>query len=435
MGEELPAAALEAAGLGALADRHPRDLSGGQRQRLALAIVLQGEPPAVVCLDEPTRGMDRGHKDALAAHLRELAAAGTAVLVATHDAEFAALWAERTVLLGDGAPVADAPTAEVLGGGWYFATQTARILGGCALLPEEGAALLRAPAESLAAGRAEVVAVSWLAASLVVLGLALVAGFAWYERTHPTSRVLALVATLAALAALGRIAFAPLPNVKPTTDIVLLTGYALGGAPGFAVGAVAALASERVLRPGAVDAVADVRVGRRSGSAARCSPRVAGRELGRAALAVACGLAGAFFGAVMNLSLWVTFSGDHSLAKLGAVLRDVAAVRPRPRRRQRRVLPRLRPRARARAHPLPAALRGQLAPGARARGRRPRGGVLVGRRAAAQAEAATPLALARRAPRTPTAASAPTPGQRSTGLYTRLGRARARRRRPQPARL
>src|SRR3954454_18230184 len=92
--------------------------------------------------------MDRGHKDALATHLRELAQHGSAVLVATHDAEFAALWAERTVLLGDGAPVADAPTAEVLGGGWYFATQTARILGGCALLPEEGAALLRAAASS-----------------------------------------------------------------------------------------------------------------------------------------------------------------------------------------------------------------------------------------------------------------------------------------------
>ncbi len=146
VGEELPAAALEAAGLGALADRHPRDLSGGERQRLALAIVLQGEPPAAVLLDEPTRGMDRGHKDALTARLREIAAAGAAVLVATHDAEFSAGWADRTILLGDGAPVADAPTTEVLGGGWYFATQTARILGGCALLPEEGAALLRAPA-------------------------------------------------------------------------------------------------------------------------------------------------------------------------------------------------------------------------------------------------------------------------------------------------
>ena len=47
------------------------------------------------------------------------------------------------MLLGDGRPVADAPTAEVLAGGWYFATQTARILGGAALLPEDGAALLR----------------------------------------------------------------------------------------------------------------------------------------------------------------------------------------------------------------------------------------------------------------------------------------------------
>jgi energy-coupling factor transport system ATP-binding protein len=142
--DELPPEALAAAGLAGLADRHPRDLSGGERQRLALAIVRHGERPAALLLDEPTRGMDRGHKDALAALLRELSAGGVAVLVATHDAEFAAAWAERVVLLGDGRPVADAPTAELLGGGWYFATQTARVLDGEALLPEQGAALLRA---------------------------------------------------------------------------------------------------------------------------------------------------------------------------------------------------------------------------------------------------------------------------------------------------
>ena len=73
--------------------------------------------------------------------------------MATHDAEFAATWAQRAVLMGDGRLVADAPTAELLGGGWYFATQTARILGGAggALLPEEGAALLSAPAPGPAA--------------------------------------------------------------------------------------------------------------------------------------------------------------------------------------------------------------------------------------------------------------------------------------------
>ena len=136
IGDDLPDA-------GALADRHPRDVSGGERQRLALELVLtRGEPPVAVCLDEPTRGMDRAHGARLAARLRELAAGGAAVLVATHDAEFAASWAGRTILLGDGRPVADAPTREVLGGGWYFSTQTARVLGGGALLPEDGAALL-----------------------------------------------------------------------------------------------------------------------------------------------------------------------------------------------------------------------------------------------------------------------------------------------------
>jgi energy-coupling factor transport system ATP-binding protein len=135
---------------GALADRHPRDVSGGERQRLALELVLStGEPPVAVCLDEPTRGMDRGHGARLAERVRTIAAGGVAVLVATHDAEFAARWADRTILLGEGRPVADASTVEVLGGGWYFATQTARVLGGGALLPEDGAALLRAATDEV----------------------------------------------------------------------------------------------------------------------------------------------------------------------------------------------------------------------------------------------------------------------------------------------
>jgi energy-coupling factor transport system ATP-binding protein len=147
VGDEASAEALRAEGLEALADRHPRDLSGGERQRLALAIVLgDGADPATsVCLDEPTRGMDRADKAALAARLAALAAEGRAVLVATHDAEFAAAVGERVVLLADGRVIADGPVAELLGGGWYFATETARILGGAggALLPSDGARLLR----------------------------------------------------------------------------------------------------------------------------------------------------------------------------------------------------------------------------------------------------------------------------------------------------
>src|SRR4051794_30873432 len=156
---------------------------------------------------------------------------------------------------------------------------------------------------------------SWLAASLVVLGLALVAGFAWYERSHPTSRVLALVATLAALAALGRIAFAPLPNVKPTTDIVLISGYVLGGAPGFVVGAVAALASNLFFGQGPWTPWQMVAWGG-VGIAGALLARACGRHLGRIPLAIVCGIAGLAFGAVMNLHLWVTYSGDHTTAKL-----------------------------------------------------------------------------------------------------------------------
>ena len=159
---------------------------------------------------------------------------------------------------------------------------------------------------------------SWLAGSFALLALALVAGFAWYERTHPSSRVLALVAALAALAALGRVAFAPLPNVKPTTDVVLLAGYVLGGAPGFAVGAVSALASNLFFgqgpwTPWQMAAWGAVGVG------GAVLGRLSARRLGRIPLALACGLAGLAFGAVMNLQLWVLYSGDHTAAKLAAV--------------------------------------------------------------------------------------------------------------------
>jgi energy-coupling factor transport system ATP-binding protein len=144
---EASPAALALVGLQEAGDRHPRELSGGEKQRLALAVVLDpaaAEPAAVVCLDEPTRGLDRAHKQELAALLRELDAG---VLVATHDPEFAAAFADRVVLLADGAPVADGPVSEVLAGGTYFATETARILGGAggALTPEQGAALIGAP--------------------------------------------------------------------------------------------------------------------------------------------------------------------------------------------------------------------------------------------------------------------------------------------------
>lgn len=157
VGDELPGeegqAALKIVGMTHAVEADPRDLSGGERQRLALAIALAGRMdgdtlPGLVALDEPTRGMDRVLKDDLVGLVEELASRGAALVVATHDVEFAAAFAQRVVLLGDGVVIADGPATEVLSGGWYFATEVARVLDLPGVItPEQGAEVLRAPRE------------------------------------------------------------------------------------------------------------------------------------------------------------------------------------------------------------------------------------------------------------------------------------------------
>ena len=155
---------------------------------------------------------------------------------------------------------------------------------------------------------------SWQLGATVILVLALAGGFAWYERARPDARMVALIATLAAFAALGRIAFAALPNVKPTTDIVLISGYALGGAPGFAVGARRPDV-ELLLRPGAMDDVADGGVGA-TGLLGAGLAILTRRKIRRVPLALACCVVGFAFTAAQDVGDWVNFS-DHSASQLG----------------------------------------------------------------------------------------------------------------------
>ncbi|MFB8399400.1 ABC transporter ATP-binding protein [Streptomyces yangpuensis] len=108
-------------------DTHPRDLSEGQRLALALALVLTGRP-ALLLLDEPTRGLDYAAKARLIEVLRGLAADGHAVVLATHDVELAAELADRVVILAGGEVVADGPTAEVVVSSPAFAPQVAKVL-------------------------------------------------------------------------------------------------------------------------------------------------------------------------------------------------------------------------------------------------------------------------------------------------------------------
>ncbi|MGH3097447.1 MAG: ABC transporter ATP-binding protein [Streptosporangiales bacterium] len=109
-------------------DAHPRDLSEGGRLSLVLAIQLVAAP-AVLLLDEPTRGLDYPGKRHLAGILADLARDGAAVVVATHDVEFVARTAHRVAVLAGGEVVADGPTAEVVVSSPVFAPQVPKVLG------------------------------------------------------------------------------------------------------------------------------------------------------------------------------------------------------------------------------------------------------------------------------------------------------------------
>jgi energy-coupling factor transport system substrate-specific component len=153
---------------------------------------------------------------------------------------------------------------------------------------------------------------SWQITTFVLLGAVLVGGFAWYERSRPPARLVALVAALAALAVAGRLVLTPFPNVVATTDIALITGYALGAAPGFAVGALAAPVSNIWLGQGPWTAWEMAGWGL-VGLAGAWVAVLSGRRLNRFGLAAVCGLAGLAYGALLDYSVMATYGGEQSL--------------------------------------------------------------------------------------------------------------------------
>ncbi len=159
---------------------------------------------------------------------------------------------------------------------------------------------------------------SWQAAILLILAATLLGGGVWYERSRPPSQVVALVAALAALAVAGRIALSPIPNVVPTTDIVLLSGYALGGAPGFAVGALAGLVSNFWLGQGPWTPWQMAGWGM-TGLLGAVLAAATGRRVGRIGLAAWCAGAGFAYGALLDFSLMVTYGGEQSLDRFLAL--------------------------------------------------------------------------------------------------------------------
>jgi biotin transport system ATP-binding protein len=103
--------ALDAVGMAGRADERVDSLSGGERERVAIAGALAMEPSHLV-LDEPFTGLDAPARKSVVAHLRERHAAGTGIVLVTHDLRDALPLADRVVAMDGGAVALDADPAD-----------------------------------------------------------------------------------------------------------------------------------------------------------------------------------------------------------------------------------------------------------------------------------------------------------------------------------
>ncbi len=112
-----------------LKERHPYDLSGGEQQLLGIHKLLL-RAPAILLLDEPTKGLDALACEMLTETLREYAAGGAAVLLVTHDTDFAASVSDRCALFFDGQAASPAPPREFFSRQYFYTTGMNRITRG-----------------------------------------------------------------------------------------------------------------------------------------------------------------------------------------------------------------------------------------------------------------------------------------------------------------
>jgi len=281
-----------------LLDRHPYDLSSGERQRLVLAKVLLTQPE-IILLDEPTKGLDAGFKPVLAGLLRQLAAKGCCVIMASHDIEFCAAHADSCALLFGGTIAAQDEARRFFATNDFYTTEASRmarqklpyavtagdVITACggqapsdtADPPDDGGVWPAAPdpqPESrpepvsargswralalMAATMPPTIYLGWrfstdrtvLALSLALAAEALGAFFISFEKQRPQPRQLVVLAVLCAINVAGRMVFAFLPNFKPVMALTIITGVAYGGPAGFLVGSVTMLASNALFGQG-----------------------------------------------------------------------------------------------------------------------------------------------------------------------------------------
>src|SRR2546425_10297585 len=174
-----------------------------------------------------------------------------------------------------------------------------------------------------AAGAAAFAAAIWMALdrshdglSLLLVAFALLAaGVAWLERGPDSAKELALIATLGATAAAGRVLFAAIPGVQPVTVMTVVAGAALGARSGFAVGSVAAFVSNFFLGQGTWTPWQMLGWGA-CGVAGALAPKLLRRRI---ALAAFCFVLGLAFSAFMDVWNWLAFYNEHTWQTFVAV--------------------------------------------------------------------------------------------------------------------
>jgi len=289
--------------LDGLLDRHPYDLSGGEQQRAALAKVLLLQPK-ILLLDEPTKGLDAEYKQVFAAILRQMTAAGAAVVIVSHDIEFCAEYTDRCALFFDGNIVTENTPQAFFSGNSFYTTSANRMARD--ILPEAitandiiqalGGALPLSPKISDTDAKYEIgqshlppnqdttvklpkhkLSKRSIAAAIMILltiPLTIYIGIYFFdhrqfylvstlimlqtmlpfalvfESRKPQVRELVIIAVLCAIAVAGRAAFFMVPQFKPVIAMVIISGAAFGGEAGFLVGAMTFLVSNMLFGQG-----------------------------------------------------------------------------------------------------------------------------------------------------------------------------------------
>ena len=307
---------------------HPRDLSAGERRVLAIALQTM-DNPSILLIDEPTRGLDPAARTAVAAALRAAADDGTAVLIATHDHDFARGLGARVLPMRDGVvpsalvtgapePMLPAPRRALIGSKRTAISEPTDAQGAARAhrfrMPRAVELAVLAAANMLALG-----AFCWplLAAALpqdasaalpfAALAIAPVAAVAVVVSLDGSVRSAHTVALLGVLAAVGsavRVASTGVGGVEAVFILLILAGRAFGPRFGLLLGA-ATIAVSSVLwgglgpwTPFQIFACAWV------GAGAGLLPR---KVRGRAELWMLCGygiVASYVFGLLLNLWFW-----------------------------------------------------------------------------------------------------------------------------------